>query len=253
MKTCISVTSLLVAAAVLPAAAQVQTRRASIVGGGGDQGRCTIEVEVDGAAEVSVSGDQGNLRTLNGQPAVWRRFECTGMPPRNPADFRFQGVDGRGKVDLVSDPRGRGGAVIRIEDPEGGREGYTFELQWTGGSSTDGGLGQDGGFGRNDRRRGADNRRGRDDTYSRRDEGLSRGNNEQAVQACRDAITDRISRDGYTRVNIRSAQVDNNPGRNDYIVGTAVARGRGSMVDFEFSCAMNINNGRVRSVQLNPR
>jgi hypothetical protein len=26
---------------------------------------------------------------------------------------------------------------------------------------------------------------------------------------------------------------------------------RGSMVDFEFSCAMNINNGRVRSVELN--
>ena len=76
---------------------------------------------------------------------------------------------------------------------------------------------------------------------------------DQAVQACRDAITDRINRDGYTRVNIRSAQIDNNPGRNDYIVGTAVARGRGSMVDFEFSCAMNINNGRVRSVQLNPR
>lgn len=101
------------------------------------------------------------------------------------------------------------------------------------------------------RRRDANTRPGRADFYSRRDEGLGCGSNEEAIQACRDAITDRISRDGYTRVNIRSAQVDNNPGRNSYIVGTAVACGRGSMVDFGFSCAMNINNGRVRSVQLN--
>lgn len=112
----------------------VDTRRASIRGGGGDQGKCTIEVEVDGAAEVEILGDTGRLRTLSGQRASWRRFECTGPLPTSPVDFRFRGIDGRGNQNLVADPRsGRGGAVVRIEDSKGGREGYTFDLEWRGG------------------------------------------------------------------------------------------------------------------------
>ena len=72
---------------------------------------------------------------------------CTGPLPRNVADFRFSGVDGRGRQTLVSDPRNnRGVAVIRIEDPQGGREGYTFDITWSGG----GGGPQD--RGGNDRR-----------------------------------------------------------------------------------------------------
>jgi hypothetical protein len=55
--------------------------------------------------------------------------------PRNPGDFRFRGVDGRGRVELVRDPSSSGGtAVVRIEDSKGGREGYTFDLEWRGGS-----------------------------------------------------------------------------------------------------------------------
>lgn len=108
------------------------TRRATPSGRGGD-GKCTIEVDVDDAAEVEVSGDVGVLRTLEGQTAVWRRFECNGPLPSNPGDFRFRGIDGRGNVYLVRDPRSsRGRAVVRIEDPKGGREGYTFDLEWRG-------------------------------------------------------------------------------------------------------------------------
>jgi hypothetical protein len=119
----------------------VESRRASIRRGGGDGGKCTIEVVVDDAAEVEVSGDMGRLRTLAGSQATWRRFECSGPLPRNPADFRFVGIDGRGRVSLVGDPRGgRGVAVVRIEDPKGGREGYTFDLEWRG-SSGHGGRG----------------------------------------------------------------------------------------------------------------
>ncbi len=67
--------------------------------------------------------------------------------PTRPSDFRFTGVDGRGRVNLVQDPRNGGVAVIRIEDPKGGREGYTFDLEWRGGS----GYGNGGGYGaRND-------------------------------------------------------------------------------------------------------
>src|ERR1035437_831782 len=118
-----------------PAGAQQFQRRATIVGGGGgDRGKCTIEVVVDGVAEIEIRGDQGNIRNLAGQPAQWRRCQCSAPLPRNPADFRFEGIDGRGRQELVRDPRNGGAAVVRIEDSKGGSEGYTFDLIWGGGN-----------------------------------------------------------------------------------------------------------------------
>jgi hypothetical protein len=132
-----------------PSMAQVETRQADIRGEGGDRGKCTIEVEVDGSAEVSFYGDTGQLRTFSGQPAHWRRLECTDGLPRNPWEFRFRGIDGRGHVELIRDPRNnRGVAVVRIEDFQGGREGYTFELEWRGSSNADNNRGYDGDRGR---------------------------------------------------------------------------------------------------------
>lgn len=256
--------TLILAGYVLPAAGVTLTRRATMVGGGGTNGKCTIQVDVDGAAEVAVSGDTGRLRTLSGQTAQWRRFECNGQIPRNPADFRFRGIDGRGDVNLVSDPRNTGVAVVRINDPKGGSEGYTFDLEWTGGSY--GGLNDGYGYNRDRYSRDDyrynrdDNRYNRNDRLSPNDYGYDNGRQQAravagqgAIRACRDAITDRINRDGYTRVNIVRIVADDNPGRNDYLVGTATARGRSSMVDFSFSCNMNFDTGRVRSVQLNAR
>jgi hypothetical protein len=113
----------------------VATYRAQIRGGGGDRAKCTIEVEVDGVAEVEIQGDQGRMRTLSGNPSAWRRLECSEPLPPNPADFHFSGVDGRGRQTLLRDPaNNRGAAVIRIEDPQGGREGYTFDIEWRAGS-----------------------------------------------------------------------------------------------------------------------
>jgi hypothetical protein len=111
--------------------AQSFPRRASIMGG--DRGKCTIEVVVDGAAEVEIRGDSAVLRNLRGQAPQWRRFECTQPLPPNPVDFRFAGVDGRGRQELVRDPRNGGVAVVRIEDPDNGREGYTFDIFWAAG------------------------------------------------------------------------------------------------------------------------
>jgi len=125
--------TLLAAAACLPMAAAPDTIRANITGGRGDRGKCTIEVNVDEAAEVEVSGDVGRIRTLAGGRAHWVRLQCTGPIPRNPEDFRFRGIDGRGQVELIRDPRSnRGAAVVRIIDRKGGREGYTFDLEWRG-------------------------------------------------------------------------------------------------------------------------
>ena len=112
--------------------AQNLDRRAVMTGGGNaDQGKCTIEVVVDGVAEVEVRGENATLRNLSGQPPQWRRFQCTATMPVNPADFRFAGVDGRGKQELIRDPRNGGVAVVRIEDPQAGAEAYTFDLIWT--------------------------------------------------------------------------------------------------------------------------
>ena len=53
----------------------------------------------------------------------------------NPVDFRFEGRDGRGNVNLIRDPMsGRGIAVLRVDDPKGGAEAYAFDLLWRGGS-----------------------------------------------------------------------------------------------------------------------
>ncbi len=160
-----------------PAFAQrVDTFRAQIRGGGGDRGKCTIEVQVDGVAEIEIKGDEGRMRTLSGSPAVWRRMQCNQPLPQNPLEFHFSGVDGRGRQTLLRDPASnRGTAVIRIEDPQGGREGYTFDIEWRGAGGTgyrsDGGIDRGGGDrGGNDRGgfdRGGD--RGRDDGDFRRD------------------------------------------------------------------------------------
>jgi hypothetical protein len=125
----------LLASAAIPGFSQ-DTMRANVRGNNrSDQGKCTIEVDVDDVAEVQVRGDTARIRTLSGEPARFRRFDCDANMPSRPSDFRFVGVDGRGRVALVQDPRNGGVAVIRIEDPKGGREGYTFDLEWRGGDS----------------------------------------------------------------------------------------------------------------------
>jgi hypothetical protein len=133
-KKCLGSACLAVLTVAAYAQPPVASMRAIMRGGGNPNGgKCTIEVNVDGAAEVEISGDEGRMRTLSGQPSQWRRFECSGVLPPRPAEFRFQGIDGRGRVQLIRDPRdNRGVAVVRIEDPQGGREGYTFDLIWQG-------------------------------------------------------------------------------------------------------------------------
>jgi hypothetical protein len=202
------------------------TRQATILGGGGPGGgKCTIEVDVDGAAEVSVSGGMGHLRTLSGQTAVWRRFQCTGPLPRNMGDFRFRGIDGRGSQTLLRDPRSnRGTAVVHINDPKGGREGYTFDLEWRGG----GGGGWPPG------------------------PGPAPGPSpvDRAIRVCQDSVVDRLNKDGYRYTSFDRTAPDNNPGRNDWITGMVSAK-RGSRNDrFTFSCSVDFGSGRVRSVDV---
>ncbi len=243
--------------------AQQVTRRANITGNAVD-GKCTIEVNVDGSAEVEVQGDVGRMRNLSGQRAVWRRFVCNGRMPANPQDFRFRGIDGRGSVQLLQDPRQNGGRIVfRIDDPQGGREGYTVDLEWRGSSGgqwnsqdTRGWHGPDSG----DRPgssvpgevRGDDANRDRR-YYDERGKWNAAGA-AQAIRVCQAAASERIQRDGFRNVTFRKVVPDNNPGRNDFVNGLATARqGRGRNARFQFSCSVNLANGQVRSIAVNRR
>lgn len=117
----------------------VVERRATIAGGGGNSGKCTIQVNVDDQAEVEIADTRGVLRTLAGQPCTWVRFECTAPLPHNMGDFELKSIAGRGRVTLVQDPRANSGrSIVRIEDPKVGREEYTFDLLWRGATSFSG-------------------------------------------------------------------------------------------------------------------
>ncbi len=172
--------------------ANSESRRATIVGGA--IGKCTIQMSVDDGAEVEVTGDTGLLRTISGQTATWRRFQCSTGLPRNPGDFRFIKVRGRGSAQLIGDPRSNEGrAVVHIADPKGGRDNYIFELQWRG-------LGG-----------------GPPPVPPGR--GLGRFPMAKAIRICQDSVTDRLTRDGYSAVSFEQTIPDNNPGRNDWVIG----------------------------------
>ncbi len=126
---------------------RITDRRTADIRGGGGDGKCTIEVEVDDVAEVEIIGRNATIRTLNGAPATFRRFQCNQEMPVRPNEFRFKGIDGRGRQDLIRGADNGGRAIIRIEDSKGGSEGYTFDIFWRGGS---GGGFNGGGGGRYD-------------------------------------------------------------------------------------------------------
>ncbi len=185
---------------LLPLFAQREEVRRASIRPGGDHGKCTIEVDVDEAADVIITGDTARIRTLQGAPSFFRRFECNQPLPANPADFRFSGVDGRGRQTLIQDPRqGRGAAVVRIEDPKSGREGYTFDIEWRGGSPYGGNYGDGGNYGGG---------------YG------SGGIPTNLVQNCQDAVRDKAARDyGYRNIDFVRVDTQDNRSRRDFVQG----------------------------------
>ena len=233
-----------------PLGAQSFQRRAEITGGGySDRGKCTVEVVVDGAAEVEIRGDNATLRNLSGQPAQWRRFQCTGALPGNPAEFRFTGVDGRGRQQLVRDPRNGGVAVVRIEDPEGGAQAYTFEFTWGGGAPA---AIQD--RGRPDQR---DQRDQRDRSWDRNPQVDRRFTADQAIRICQDNVRQQATarfRTSTSSIIFQRTAMDDNPGRNDWVMGTfSVRRGYRGQETHRFACSVNFDNGQVRSAEIDPQ
>lgn len=255
---------------------QSYQRQASMVGGGNsNQGKCTVEVTVDGAAQVEIRGTSAILRNLSGQPAQWRRFECNAAMPPNPSNFRFQGIDGRGRQTLIREPRNGGVAVVEIEDKDNGAEGYTFDILWDSrGGYNDGGNGQ---YNRNQQpiagngpvyRDDNQNRNRYDDQYRRPDDQYRPNNRdsgyyhqynhgfarEEAIRICQQEVFRQAEQRFHGNdIHFLQTRTDDNTGREDWVVGRIdVHRGPREEV-YGFSCSVNFDNGRVRTVQLDSR
>ncbi len=215
--------------------AQSFQRRATFTGGGGaDWGRCTVDVIVDGAADVEIRGDTALLRNISGQPPQWRGFECTSAMPPNPARIRFN-AQGRGRQEMLRDPSNGGVALVRIEDQEPGPGEYRFEITWTSG------YGNPSGQYRN---------RWNDNGYNQN----VRISPDQAVRVCENTIQQQASERFYnSNIVFRRTALDDTPGRQDRVNGTfEVRRGFGRSEMHRFSCSVDFDNGQVRSAQIDP-
>jgi hypothetical protein len=187
------------------------------------------------------------------------------MPP-NPGDFRFQGVDGRGRQTLIRDPRNGGAAVVQLEDSAGGAEAYTFDIMW--GDSRGGAAGNYGnapGYPNNgqyrERAEGGGNPswgepgyrpNWRESEYYRQ-YGHGFGTDE-AIRVCRDAIYDQARRRfGTADIHFLRTRIDDNPGRNDWVIGNFDVHPNRPGQVYGFSCSVNFGSGRVRSSEIEAR
>jgi hypothetical protein len=171
--------------------------------------------------------------------------------PANPANFRFTGVDGRGSQELVRGPQSGGIAAVRIQDPDGGSEGYTFDLTWGAGDRFNSNPVDRGGYQPlPPQREGGAFPPPREGGLR----GATRYTTEQAVRVCQDAV----SRQAYERfrnshIAFRKTALDDNPGRRDWVTGLLdIRRGYDRDEVFRFSCSVNFDTGEVRSAQIDP-
>ncbi len=97
------------------------------------EGRCILRVWIDDEADVELQGDQVRIRVIGGQAGRDDGSECSQpMPGGGFTRFQWRGIDGRGDVRLVQEPRPGNNytAIVAIRDKRGGGEGYSFELSW---------------------------------------------------------------------------------------------------------------------------
>jgi hypothetical protein len=92
--------------------------------------------------------------------------------------------------------------------------------------------------------------RGYSERYDNRGYGYN-GNgriSDAQLNACRNAVSDRIRRNGYQGVEFGSIRQD-----NQNVVGTASANGGTYFDNYEFTCSMDPRNGNLTTVDLRQR
>jgi hypothetical protein len=74
------------------------------------------------------------------------------------------------------------------------------------------------------------------------------------VDACRQAVENRLRGDGYFGIRITSINAEDRPGGLDRVYGFAEAEDQTREPEgFDFSCGVNLERGEVRSLDVNPR
>ena len=212
-----------------------QMINAQITGGSGS-GKCTFEVNIDGAVDVEIRGSEGRLRWVGGGGMQWKRLTCNQPLPRNPQNFQFHGVDGRGTQTLMKDPNSNNGvAVIRLDDPQRGTETYTGDITWSGG--TDNG-GNNGGW--NNGNNGGWN--------NGNNGGWNNGNNNGSrnpVGACQNAIR---GQSGYGSNDLQFSGSVNTDRAGNVTVVQGLASRRNTY--YQYSCVIR-SNGSVGDAKVN--
>jgi hypothetical protein len=111
--------------------AQAIRKKAELISGAeADRGHCTVQITVDENAQIEIRRDTASIQSSSGGPPELRRFQCTGPVPANPKDFKFLSTGGRGKLELLHAPQTDGSALVRIDDPDGGLDTYSFDISW---------------------------------------------------------------------------------------------------------------------------
>ncbi len=101
---------MLAAFAAIPLAAQTNPvfspRRMKDYNEQSRDGRCVLRVRVDDEIDVELRGNSVLLRTITGRPGKDEGSECSQpLPAGGFTKFNFRGIDGRGEVRLVQEPR----------------------------------------------------------------------------------------------------------------------------------------------------
>ena len=232
----------------VPLSAQPNEMRASLTGNGNPaEGRCLIEVAFAGAADVEIRGDNAVFRNRPGQTAEGRRFECTAPIPDVPLDLRVRSISGRGAVQLIRD-QNNGAIVVRIDGASGAPDRQTLELAWTAerGRSDDREAGRGGsGIGSN-----SDSNQRRD-IANQSERMLGAFSTEEAIRDCQRLVQEQAAaRLGAGDFEFRNSGFDNAPERHDVVMGNFAFFGRDrTEVLYRFSCAVDFNARRIRSVQ----
>jgi len=77
--------------------------------------------------------------------------------------------------------------------------------------------------------------------------------NGRAIQACEASVEQRLSGDGFRRIDFGSVRMDERQGRGEYVVGTASTPDRDRPTWFDFSCSVDMRDGTVRSADVTRR
>jgi hypothetical protein len=218
------------------------TIQAQVTGGGGS-GKCTFEIRTGGTAEVEIRGNQGRVRPVSGGPAQWVRLKCNQPLPMRPNNFRFQGIDGRGRQTLVRDPNSNNGiAVVRIEDNRGGMQGYTGDIMWNGGSGNWNGSGWNDGGGWNG------NNGNNGGNWNGNNSGGGWSNN--VVSNCQRTIRNQVSSRYNGSVNFNGNPSQKKAGSFVVVDGNARVQARNQWGNINYHCTMH-PNGNVADSNFN--